>query len=291
MTILLALASAALFGVGVALQQRPASAVPQAYAARLGLLTRLARRPAWLLGVLAEVAGFGVQVVALHAGSLVVVQPVITTSLVFTVALAALWSDRRVSRWEWAGVVAVVAGLAIFLVAGAPDEAGTAHASVQDWLVTAGSLGAAVGLLATAGLRSGGNARAALFATAAGLGDASMAVLTKAFSHEAGLGLAHLLVSWTPYTLIAVGVAAMVLTQTAYQVGRPTVSLPIITVADPVVSSLVGIGMFGEVVHLGGARGPSAALGVVVMLAGLGFLSRSPHVVDPAPPAALASRP
>lgn len=282
MTVLLALASAALFGIGVALQQRPASAVPDDYAGRLGLLGRLIRRPGWLLGVVAEIAGFVVQVVALHRGSLVVVQPVITTSLIFTVAMAAVWSERKVSWTDWVSVAAVVAGLALFLVAASPREAGGANASATDWAMAAGSIAVTAGALLVGALRSSGRTRAALFGVAAGLGDASMAVVTKAFSVSATRGVGHLLVTWTPYTLVAVGVAAMVLTQSAYQTGRPAIALPLITVVDPLVSSAIGIGLFGEVLHLGGLRAPGAACGVLVMAGGLLLLSRSPYVVDSA---------
>ena len=62
---LLALASAFVFGTGVALQLKAALEVPQEYALRLGLLTRLIRRPLWLLGLLCDIAGFALQAAAL----------------------------------------------------------------------------------------------------------------------------------------------------------------------------------------------------------------------------------
>ena len=64
-------------------------------AARPGLLIRVAQQPAWVLGVVAEVAGFVLQVIALRHGSLVVVQPLLTTSLLFTIALAWPAGGRR----------------------------------------------------------------------------------------------------------------------------------------------------------------------------------------------------
>ena len=87
MIIALALLSAFVFGSGVVLQQRVAWDVPAEHAARPGLLIRLVRRPLWLLGMGADVIGFGLQAAALHSGSLVVVQPLIATSLVFTLVL------------------------------------------------------------------------------------------------------------------------------------------------------------------------------------------------------------
>jgi drug/metabolite transporter (DMT)-like permease len=282
-TLVFAVLSSALFGIGVALQQRPASSLPDALSARPTILLRLVRRPSWLLGVVAEISGFVLQVLALRTGSLVVVQPVITVSLVFTIGLSALWSDSAITPLEWASVVAVVVGLSVFLLLAQPRPTGGANASVADWLGALLSLALAIGVLVVVGLRRGGRSRAALFGAAAGLSDAAMAVVTKAFAHDINRGVSHAVVSWTPYTLVGAGIIAMTISQTAYQAGRPTVSLPIITVTDPVISSAVGVALFGEVIHLDRSSGPAAVAAIGLMVAGLVFLSRSPHVVETAP--------
>jgi drug/metabolite transporter (DMT)-like permease len=282
-TILLALLSSALFGAGVALQQRPAAEVPVELAARPGLLVRVAQQPVWLLGVGAEIAGFLLQVVALRHGSLVVVQPLLTTSLLFTIALAGRWTDSAVRPGEWAAVVAVISGLAVFLIVAHPSEQSSGLADASDWIVTGLSIGAATGLLLWIGLRAGGRRRAAALGLAAGLGDAFMAVLTKAFAHVTDHGAVAVLTSWVPYALCAAGLTAMLLTQTAYQAGLPKVSLPIITVADPLVSCGIGVALFGEALHLGGARGPIVVLSIGLMAAGLIVLSRSSTTTSPEP--------
>jgi drug/metabolite transporter (DMT)-like permease len=273
-TILLALLSSALFGTGVALQQRPASQVPTELAARPGLLIRVAQQPVWLLGVIAEIAGFVLQVIALRHGSLVVVQPLLTTSLLFTIALAARWTESSVRSGEWAAIIAVIGGLALFLIVASPSERSSGLADTSDWIITGLSIGTAIGLLLWVGLRASGRRRAATLALAAGLGDAIMAVLTKAFAHVTEHGAA-VLTSWIPYALCAAGLTAMLLTQTAYQVGLPKVSLPIITVADPLISCGIGVALFGEALHLSGARAPTVVLSIGLMAAGLIVLSRS----------------
>jgi drug/metabolite transporter (DMT)-like permease len=275
MTIALALMSAALFGAGVALQQRPASEVPMEFAARPGLLVRVARQPVWLAGVAAEIAAFALQIVALRHGSLVVVQPLLTTSLLFTVALAGSWTRQGVSRSEWAAVIAVVGGLAVFLAVASPSEHSSGLAGPGDWVVTGLPFAAILALLVWHGLHSTGRRRAATLGVAAGLGDAFMAVLTKAFAHVTDHGLHAALTSWTPYALCAAGITALLLTQTAYQTGLPKVSLPIITVADPLVSCGIGVGLFGDAIHLGGGRAPVVLLAAAVMAIGLVVLSRS----------------
>ena len=275
MTIVLALISSALFGAGVALQQRPASEVPMQFAGRPGLLVRVARQPIWLVGVAAEIGGFVLQVIALRHGSLVVVQPLLTTSLLFTIALAGAWTRNGVTIAEWAAVLAVVGGLAVFLAVASPSEHSSGLAERGDWIITGLSISATLGLLVWFGLRHTGRARAAALGLAAGLGDAFMAVLTKAFSHVTEHGITAVVTSWIPYALCAAGVTALLLSQTAYQAALPKVSLPFITVTDPLVSCGVGVGLFGEALHLDGVRGPVVVMAIAVMAAGLIVLSRS----------------
>ncbi len=283
MTILLALLSSALFGAGVALQQRPASEVPLELAARPGLLIRVAQQPVWVVGVVAEIGGFVLQIIALRHGSLVVVQPLLTTSLLFTIALAARWSESGVRAGEWLAVVGVVVGLALFLVVAHPSEESSGSADASDWIVTGLSIAAGVGLLLWVGLRRSGRPRATALGLAAGLGDAMMAVLTKAFAHSTENGVVAVVTAWIPYALVGAGLVAMLLTQTAYQAGLPKVSLPIITVADPLVSCGIGVALFGEALHLGGMRGPIVVACIALMAACLIVLSRASVATSPEP--------
>lgn len=273
---MLALVSAALYGAGVALQQRPARGASVGDLVRPRLLMLLVRRPMWLLGLLGEIGGFAAQVAALHDGSLVVVQPLITTSLLFTLALSGLWSEQPIRAFEWLAAGAVVVGLGVFMVVARPDQRNDGVASAVGWVATMASAAAVVGVLVVLGIRSHGRARAATLGLAAGLGDATMAVLTKAFAQVAGHGLVAIARSWCPYALAAAGLLAMLLTQSAYQAGRPAVSLPILTIVDPVVSSVIGIGLFGEALQLGGGRGVAVLATLVLMGTGLVVLSRSP---------------
>lgn len=285
MTIALALMSAALFGAGVALQQRPASEVPAEFAARPGLLVRLVHQPVWLVGVVAEIAGFVLQVIALRHGSLVVVQPLLTTSLLFTIALVGAWTRQGVTGVEWAALIAVVAGLALFMFVASPSERSSGSADPTDWVVTGLSIGAAVALLVWRGLRTSDRWRAAALGLAAGLSDAFMAVMTKAFAQVTDHGPLSVLTSWAPYALCAAGLTAMLLTQTAYQTGLPKVSLPIITVADPLVSCGIGVALFGEALRFAGAWAPFVVIAIAVMATGLIVLSRSSAASEAPEPA------
>src|SRR5436305_13977146 len=91
----LALLSALLFAFGTVLQQRVAATASDEEAARVGFLFRLARRPVWLAGIGADAGGLVCQAVALAHGRLVVVQPILAASLMFTLPIGAWLEHRR----------------------------------------------------------------------------------------------------------------------------------------------------------------------------------------------------
>jgi drug/metabolite transporter (DMT)-like permease len=274
-TIILALASALVFGGGVALQQRAAQEAPEELAGRFGLLLRLIHRPLWMLGLGADIGGFALQAAALSRGSLVVVQPLITTSLLVTLVCIAASTGVAITGREWAAIALVLGGLVVLLTVGSPHEHGSAVIGLERWLLCASVLAGIAITSLMSGLRAAGMTRAALLALAAGVGDAFMAVLTKAFATTFGHGVGHLVLSWTPYALVGAGTMAMLLTQTAYQAGRPTVTLPIITVTEPVISSVVGIVLFGDVVEVGVFRTPAVILAIAALISGLVYLART----------------
>ena len=128
--------------------------------------------------------------------------------------------------------------------------------------------------LATAGLAAAGSRRAVLLAVAAGLADAAIAVVTMAFSHAVGGGLTGMAGSWATYALMLGGPCSLLLTQTAYQAGRPMITLPVIAVVTPVASLAAGNLLLGESAQLGVLGGTVVALAVLVTSAGLVVLAR-----------------
>jgi len=278
-TIVLALLAAFVFATGVVLQQHVAWQEPQEHAAKPRLLWRLARRPLWLLGMGADVIAFGLQAVALHRGSLVVVQPLLTTSLLFTLFLTSITTQRPIVLRQWAAVALVLTGLGVFLADAAPTTpSGAGTAGSAAWLLCTGAVLAVTAMAVSAGLRHTGTARAALFGVAAGMADAFMATLAKAFSDSFDHGVGRVFATWTPYAVVGAGLISLTLISTAYQAGHPTVSLPVITVVDPVVSCLIGLTLYGERLTLGGLRAPLLPLALVAMGIGLVMLGRDDRV-------------
>ncbi len=267
-----ALISAVLYGTGAALQQRQAAAAPSHAAGRPRLLLLLLRRPWWLLGIGAELGGFATHAVALRTGPLTIVQLLVASSLLFSVATVRLWSGRRLGWTVWAAVLAVIVGIASFVALASPtggDPGVSGHAGLA-----AACLAACAVPLAAAGLAAAGRRRAVLLATAAGLADTGIAVVTMAFSHVVSGGLTGMAGSWATYALMLGGPCSLLLTQTAYQAARPMITLPVIAVVTPVASLAVGNLLLGESARLGVLNGAAAALAVLVTSAGLVVLAR-----------------
>jgi drug/metabolite transporter (DMT)-like permease len=273
--ILCALGAALFYATASVLQQRTAAAESSEHSMRIGLLTRLLRQPLWLVGIGADVGGFVLQFVALEQGTLVLVQPLLVLGLLFALPLGARINGRRLRRADWVGALAVCAGLAVFQAVADPAP-GHDFIRSQTWLfliTAAGGLGV---VLAGLGQRVTGRNRALLLSAGAGTVYGMAAALTKTVGRMLSLDVVRTFAHWQPYALAVVGVGGMLIAQSAFQAGALDVSLPTMTVVDPVVSILIGALAFGE--HIAGSA-PAVAVEVgslAVMVAGVYGLARSP---------------
>ena len=274
--ILAALIAAVLYGTGAALQQHQAAAAPDASAGRPSLLLLLVRRPWWLLGIVGEFSGFATHAIALRFGPLTIVQMLMSSSLIFSVATVRVFSGRRLGWRTWAACLAVVAGIVSFvaLTAAPASHAGMQHAGMHHAGLAAAALGLTAVPFAVAGLAAAGRRRALLLAVGAGLADAGIAVTTMAFTHALSHGLDGALTSWATYALALGGPCSFLLTQTAYQAGRPMITLPVVSVVTPMASLAVGIGLLGETTRLSVAGAVAVAVAVLVTAVGLATLAR-----------------
>jgi drug/metabolite transporter (DMT)-like permease len=284
-----ALAAAALYGAGAAIEQRQAAAAPQSAAGRPRLLLLLARQPLWLAGIAAQLGGFAAHAVALRSGPLATVQMLVAGELVVAVVIVRFWSGRPLSKASWAAALTVVAAIGVFLVLTSPADhahvGSLPHHPATAVALGAGVAGSAAVACAVAGLHAQGRRRAILLAVAAGLADSCSAVVTLAFSHVASQGLVAVVTSWSVYALVVSGAGNVLLTQSAYQTGRPMITLPIISAVVPIASVAIGIGILGETPRTGVLGGIAAAAAVLVTSIALACLAR----LAPPPEASEAS--
>ncbi len=120
-SILCALIAAFLFACASVAQQTAAAQVPE----DRSLIAALVRSPRWWAGIVGDGGGYLFQVIALAPGSVLVVQPLLVSMLLFALPLSAKFSGHRLTRRSWALAIALTAALAVFLVVGNPTEGGT----------------------------------------------------------------------------------------------------------------------------------------------------------------------
>lgn len=274
-----AIGAALLFAVAAVLQQRSAELVPRGESLRPSLIFDLLRRPAWLAGLAAMLAGYGLEALALALGDVAVVAPLVVTELVFAVPISAKVGGRRIGVREWSGLVAVAAGVAAFLAAGAPAP-GTSTPSSGTWLLAFLASAAGVAALLLLARRATASRRAGLLAAAAGICFAVLSVVTKSGVEVlARGGLGALLVRWQPWVVAALGLGGSLVAQSAYQAAPLASSLPIIDTTEPTLAVVLAVTVLGEHLALSPGRALFMACGALAAVVGVFVLGRSPLVL------------
>ncbi|MBO0731727.1 MAG: DMT family transporter [Acidimicrobiaceae bacterium] len=275
--VIMALGSAACFATSSVLQYGAARLIPAAEALRPSLLLNLVHRPQWLLGLASSAAGFAMQGLALHFGSLVLVQPLVLTELLFALPIAAWFGHHAVGRHQWIPALAIACGLGLFLSTARP-HGGRPNAPLSTWLLLAFAVTVAVGLSASIASASGGSRllRASVLAVGAGVTFGLLAAILDSVSYLlAHRGLAGTLTTWQPYLLAAVAPTGEVFAQTAYQAGPITASLPVMYTLEPGTAIAIGVLAFDErITHTAAAIGTEVA-GIVGVLFGVVVLGRN----------------
>ena len=273
MGILLALVAAFLFALGLVLQEKAASSLP-VEAVRRGFLVRLAREPVWLLGSVAQILGFVAQAIALGVGRMVIVQPLLVTSIVFALPLGWVLEHRRIGREELIGAVLVTGGLGALLLVSRPAE-GTDDASNGAWLLIGGAtVGIAVLLFGLAHGRAPA-LRAGLLGAAGGILFGLAAALTKTTVSLVDNGVEAVFTDWHVYALVLVSIPAFWLEQSALQTGALAAAVATTMAFDPLSSLVFGITLFDETLHESALGYALSAATLATALVGLVILARA----------------
>nr|MDQ6909973.1 DMT family transporter [Actinomycetota bacterium] len=212
-----ALGAALFYAVASVLQHSAASVEPTHHSLRPSLLLRLVTRPRWLLGIAVNLTAYGLQFTSLSYGSLVLVQPLLVSGLLFALPLGAVVRHQRMTQSEWIGAFAVFAGVTVFLVVAAPSK-GTPDPSNLAWvLLFVITLGVAGLLVIAAGRHS--SRRTMYLSGATGMLYGLTAALTKSTAHLVSIGVFWTFSQWPPYALIAVALVSLLVAQSAFQSG------------------------------------------------------------------------
>ncbi|OZE68785.1 hypothetical protein CH270_03145 [Rhodococcus sp. 02-925g] len=271
LSIALALISAFLFACASVAQQSAAASVPEGTA----LLSALIRSPRWWVGVLGDGGGYAVQIAALWVGSVLVVQPLLVTALLFALPMSAKLAGRTLPASTWALAFLLAAALAIFIVVGDPSE-GSTDAPISRWLVPLVVAAVVIGGAALCGLLlTSPGMRALLLGAAGGLLFGLAAALTKFVTDLVDGDPLAAVTAWQTYTLIGSGMLGFYLQQRAFQVGPLSASMPAITICEPLGAAFIGVTVLDERIRSDGASLAIIAVAVSVMVVTTIRLSRT----------------
>ena len=275
LAVLFALASALTIAWGTVVRHRIAEEAPADGSLKGSPFWNAVSRPLWWAGTGTALLGYGLQVVALGFGTLLVVQPILVLSLMFTLPLAAKYDGRRISAHEmfWAGTLTI--GVGVLVILGRPLP-GDPQPPLERWL-PALLIGAVVLItierVAQLQIR---RERALLLGIVTGALFGYVAVLSKAFVdifiHG---GVWAIVTNWETYALILGATLGTIVQQYSFNAGALKNSLPAMTISEPIVAFSLGYLVLGEKFQVSTVSGwLLMALAFIAMVAATVVLSR-----------------
>ncbi|MET0701761.1 MAG: DMT family transporter [Mycobacterium sp.] len=279
--VLLALGAALFIAIGDVMHQRSAHDVTDEPVGHLQLFLRLLKDTGWWLGSAVAAIGFILQAAALGFGSVLLVQALLVTALLFALPINARLSHRKVTRWEWTWAALLAASVAVIVTVGNPTE-GQSRGSLETWtLVAAVLIPVLVVCVVAAGMLKG-PVSAVLLAIVSGALWGLFAVLTKGVVDLLADGVWPLLRAPELYAWALVGIAGTAWQQSSFRAGALTASLPTMTVTEPIVGSVLGIVVLGETLRPGEAGWFTLVAAVAVMVVSTVALARGEAVATAA---------
>jgi drug/metabolite transporter (DMT)-like permease len=274
LVVLFALCAAVFMAIGIVVRQRATIDVPSEQGVSAVMFTTLLRRPLWWAGTAAAVAGYAFQALALIKGSLILVQPLLVSALLFALPMSARMAGRRVTRgeWLWAGVLTT--GLAVFVLLARPGPQ-ERPASLTVATVVAVVCAVIIVSCVVLAVKIGGWQRATLLGVAVGVLFGVVAVVTKIVMHILDQrGAMSLLATPAPYALVVLGVVATLLQQSAFHAGALHATVPTMLVLEPVVAVFLGAIVLGEELEAGRYQAIALTAAIAAMTAATVALGR-----------------
>jgi drug/metabolite transporter (DMT)-like permease len=272
------LIAAVLLGAGFVLQQDAAQRVPQTDFLRVRLVADLLRQRRWLAGLGFMIAGMLLSAWVIGHMVLALSEPLLATNLLFALIIAGRVSGQHPRPRELIGAVILLGGVSALSVARSVTSVQDSVGSPAYWPYAGAAIATAAACFAVAGLRRSGEVRGLLTGTAAGLVLGIQDALTRVSVRDLDSlhAAAVLLTSWPAYCLVAVGIIALWLMQSAFNSAPLHASLPGVTAAEPVAGIVLGVVAFREKVP---ASPPLIALqvvGLIALVVGVVLVARSP---------------
>jgi len=270
-----ALLAAVLLGVGFVLQQYTAEKEPDSRFLSPRILTDLLRKPRWLAGIGCMIAGYVLSAWSIGHLELSLVEPLLTTYLLFALLLAVPMSRQAFRLPEIAGAVILCTGVALLSSTRSTKPIGLSFGSFSHW--PAAAIIAAVAFVAVQfGHRRKGQVRASLTGLGAGLVFGIQDALTRqTLEVLQGNSISVLFSTWSAYALLGAGIVGVWLMQNAFSAAPLHASLPAIAAGEPTAGIVLGIVVFGDRIQISPGMLAIEAGGIAALIVGAVAVARS----------------
>jgi hypothetical protein len=249
---------------------------------------RVLRHPRWWFGAGLQGVGFVLTFLARHQLPLLLVQPILTTSLVVTTVVGAAQGLWRLSRADLLRCLLVIAGVALLAAAARPGPAGPLG-RLGAAALTLAELVALAGVLHPTALLAARH-RALWLGGCAGLAYGAVAVAGRALAADPLTIVRTPIGLWALALLLAgslVGEAALTISLRTGHVGGPVSAMYVVSTVGP---SAFGLLWLGDQMAADGW--PLAVVGTAAALVGsLGLTGHGHLAPDPAPEASATAAP
>jgi len=194
----------------------------------------------WLLGLLMQIVGVALQAAALDRGRVSIIQPLLVTTVIWALPLGYFLTHQTIGRREVVGAAIIVLGLAGYATFGDP-AAGIDDASGAAWAMAIVVICLACVALLLFANRGTLSTRAAVLGTVAGLLYGLSATLMKTVVEDLHAeGLAEVIKGWEFWVWAAAGIVGFLFQQLSLSTGKLVPSVATVSVANPVVSVMLG---------------------------------------------------
>ncbi len=246
---------------------------------RLKFVLEILRKRLFLFGFVLQVAAFLAQATALKNGPLIVVEPLLTSDLIFLLLLIRWQAGIVMKSREWISVAAIIVGLSGLFYVLHPQR-GTLNYSLESWMILISVMGTLI--ITTAVIirqLKSQTARAILAGIAAASAYALNASLTKlVLNIFTQTGFLSIFTSWALYAFLVSGIVSIYLMINAYGSGPLAITQPIMEVFEPAIAVIIGVTIFSESFSTSKFALVVGMFCVMTLIAGIVSLASSPKI-------------
>lgn len=276
MVFLVGVMAALSLGLGYVLQHRVAAAAPPSQLLSFRLLTDLMHKPMWWGGIGCMILGELLAGLALQLAAVALVEPLLSTNLLFALGFAAALSRQRIRWQEVGGAILLSASLGVFIAVGNPRSSPAPAPNSAVITLAVCVVLVVVTALVAVGKRRNLVGESVLLATGAGLlyglQDASTrAALQVADRH----GIAPMFVNPWVYIVVGAATVGILLSQSAFGAARLDYSLPPIAAAEPIAGITLSVILLGDLVSVSVLGLVVESICLVAMIVGVAMIGRS----------------